>query len=160
MTQFLNNMDMTFYNQLITQIYLSGKKELEYIFPEIKIAEYMVLHIIAHIDDSKEEKKGYVYLREMAQEMEMTMRQASRLAQEMSDRGLVEWTHDPQDASQGTYLKISLTGQELLRNQEMLLKENAECIIQEIGMDRLKDVFQTFIEVRNVLAKRKQNVEE
>ncbi len=157
MEQLLAN--TTFYNQLITEMYLNGKKELEYLFPEMGIPEYMILHIIAHIDDTKEEKKGYVYLKELAEAMEMTMPQTSRLAQEMTERGLVEWSHDPKDASQGTYLKISVTGEELLKKQALNLKDNYEYICQEIGMEKIKSTLQTISEIRKLLTKRKENEE-
>ena len=147
------------YNQLITQVYFNVKKELEYLFPEISIAEYMFLHIIAHIDDTKKEKKGQVYLKELAAAMEMSMVQASHLAQAMSEKGLVEWTHDPSDASEGTYLKISSTGKNLLHEQELHLMDTFQYIRGEISSEELFSALQTIFKIRNVLTKKKAREE-
>ncbi|MDO4978183.1 MAG: hypothetical protein Q4E53_13085 [Eubacteriales bacterium] len=147
-----NTLDIMLYNQLITQVYLHGKKELEYLFPDMNIAEYIVLHIIAHIDDMKEEKTGKVYLKELSTAMEMSLAQTSQLAQSMQENGLIEWTHDPINASNGTYITISENGKNLLGKQAAHLMNNLQAVREEIATEELLASLKTLNKIREILA--------
>ena len=141
----------TDYNQLITQLYFNTKEGLDRMFPEIDMGDYVMLHIIAHLADQQEEKTGRIYIKQLSEYLEMTVTETASLARMLSEKGLVEWTHDPADLSAGAFVLISGYGEELLQNQSELIKENVNYIRDNVGMEKLMQVLQTTLEIRNLL---------
>ena len=139
------------YNQLITQFYFSIRDGLSSAFPKIDMGDYVMLHVIAHLAGQQEAETDRVYVKQLSEYLEMTVAEGAALARALSERGLVEWTHDPENLSAGAYVKISEYGQELLQDQSDSLKETIQYVRDQIGMEKLMMLLQTSMEIRNLL---------
>lgn len=119
-------------NQLIYQRHQMNKSLTQNFFQELSIPEYMALHLISQMHEEQEK----IYLKELAEKMHLAVRYASRLAQNLKDRGLVIWSHDG-NGSEGTYMILTDFGRELLTKREAVLKEYFEKVIGRFGKDNL-----------------------
>ncbi len=139
--------------ELVFQRYLFGRKHVFNFMNELSVQEYVILH--AAVQNEKETEDGKTYLKNIAEMLEITIRQASDLVKDIKARGLVSWTHDG-DGSEGTYIQTTSLGREVLSRQEKNLKEYFSNVIQKFGkenmlnlliqMEQLDEVFQEELE--------------
>ena len=77
---------------------------------------------MSHIWHKKSTYEGKTYLKDLSEKLKLTMRQTSKLAGELRDKGFVSWEHDG-DGSEGTYLVITEAGENLLMKNQSMLKD-------------------------------------
>ena len=69
--------------------YLMNKGKFNQIFKKLTIPEYIALHIVASQSTASDHGSPKVYLRKLAEKMELEIYQASKVAGDLKDRGLV-----------------------------------------------------------------------
>jgi len=118
--------------ELIYHRYMMNKDKSKTIFSKLTLREYIVLHHF--LKSSEGEVK--LYLANLSQELGLSIHQASRLATQLRDRGLVIWSHDG-DGTDGSYLMVTDVGMKLIDEQERKLCDYYEKIIGEFGKEEM-----------------------
>lgn len=145
-------------NELTYHRYLMNKGQIHEFFVKLSIPEYIALHIIALESEVSEIYMGRTYLKELAEKMQLTIRQTSRLIGELRDRGLVLWSHDG-NGSEGTYVTITENGQKLLREQEEVLKNYYGKVIKKYGKDNMVQLLQLLKQLETVMCSTMEEME-
>lgn len=65
-------------NELMYRRYLLNKDQLRNFFKELSIPDYIALHIIQETEELTEIYEGRTYLKDLAEKMQMTIRQTSK----------------------------------------------------------------------------------
>lgn len=137
-------------NELMYQKYLMNREHVREQFEKVSISEYIALHSIASAGEYSEIYMGRTYLKELAEKMQLTIRQTSKLVGKLRDRGLVLWSHDG-NGSEGTYVTITENGQMLLNEQEEILKNFYGKVIQKYGKDNMIQLLQLLKQLETVM---------
>lgn len=135
-------------NELTLRRYIFNKDQVNRI---LSIPDYIALHTIRDTDNFEDIYAGRTYLKELAERMQMSIRQTSRMVGNLKDRGLVLWSHDG-NGSEGTYVTITETGEKLLKQQEDLLKEYYGKVISKYGKDNLIQLLRLMKQLETVMS--------
>lgn len=146
-------------NELTYRRYLMNKGTIRNLFSKMTIPEYIALHTIAYECDKSSIYSGRSYLKDLAEKMQLTIRQTSKMAGSLKDRGLLLWSHDG-NGSEGTYVTITETGRKLLDEQETILKEFYEKVIRKFGKQNLIDLLQLMKQLDTVMSSEIEEMEE
>ncbi len=106
-------------------------------FRELNIPEYIAMHIIEETITSS--CKDRVYLRDVAERMELPLAKVSSIARKLHDKGLIIWEHEG-DGDNGTYVRTTEAGKELITCQDKKLREYYTKVIAEYGEDEIKQL--------------------
>lgn len=120
-------------NELITRRYLFGKIRVS---KAMSVPDYIAMRIIMNTENPEDIYDGKTYLTDIAEKMQITLRQTSRMIGRLKERGLVSWEHDG-NGSEGTYVTVTADGRELFLQQEKVLKEFYGHVIERFGADNL-----------------------
>lgn len=123
-------------NELITRKYLFNKMEAS---RDIRIQDYIVMHLITEMNKDCSISDGRAYLRDIAEKMNLTIRHASKLAGELKDKGLIKWIHEG-DGSNGTFLEITDEGCVLFEKEKIRLEKFYGDVIEKFGVDNLRQM--------------------
>lgn len=96
-------------NELVYRVYVMDRVHLHTYFKNFNMKEYMALNRMNMIKNEFGIYEGKTYLKDLSEKLNLTMRQTSKLAGELRDKGFVSWKHDG-DGKEGTYLVIIVTG--------------------------------------------------
>ena len=143
-----NGTDLT--NELIYQKYLMNHGQLRQYFRELNMPEYLALHMIEKASSADAPSAGKTYLKDLAEEMQLSIRQTSKMIAELRDRGLVNWAHDG-DGAEGTYVIITETGAGLIHRQEETLKDYYGRVIEKYGKDNMIRLLEMMNELETVM---------
>ena len=91
--------------------------------------------------------------------MQLTVRQTSRMAGELRDRGLILWSHDG-NGSEGTYVTITDNGKKLLQAQEEILKKYYEKVIERFGRENMIGLLQMMKQLETIMSSEMEEMEE
>ncbi|MDD6811540.1 MAG: MarR family transcriptional regulator [Lachnospiraceae bacterium] len=138
-------------NELTYRRYLMNKDQIQKLFREISAPEYIALHIISATNETSEIYSGRTYLKELADKMQLSIRQTSKMVGNLKDRGLLVWSHDG-NGSEGTYVTITETGQRLFKEQEDILKKFYECVIGQYGKENLVLLLQLMKQLETIMS--------
>lgn len=138
-------------NELTYRRYLMNKDQIQKLFREISASEYIALHIISAANETSEIYSGRTYLKELADKMQLSIRQTSKMAGNLKDRGLLSWSHDG-NGSEGTYVTITETGQKLFKEQEDILKKFYERVIGQYGKENLVLLLQLMKQLETIMS--------
>ncbi len=145
-------------NELTYRVYVMNRVQHRKLFVELNIREYIALQRIAHIAASEEIYSGKVYLKDLAESMQLSIRQTSGMVKELKDRGLVTWSHDG-DGSEGTYLAITDGGKELISKNEEILKEHYGRVIDAYGKENMIQLLQMMKRLETVVQSEYEDAE-
>ena len=106
---------------------------------ELDIPGYLALHRIADTAANKDDPNGRTYLQDLADNMQVAVRQVSKLAESLRDRGLVQWAHDG-NGDEGTYVVITDAGRRLMTGKEQALKDYYSRVVEAYGRDELRQL--------------------
>ena len=106
---------------------------------ELDIPGYLALHRIADTAANKDDPNGRTYLQDPADNMQVSVRQVSKLAESQRDRGLVQWAHDG-NGDEGTYVVITDAGRRLMTGKEQALKDYYSRVVEAYGRDELRQL--------------------
>ncbi|MDY2819952.1 MAG: MarR family transcriptional regulator [Hominisplanchenecus sp.] len=138
-------------NELLYRRYLMNKGTIREIFHKMTIQEYLALHMIAEESRNLVIYSGRTYLKDLAERMQLTVRQVSKMVRELKDRGMVFWSHDG-DGKDGTYVTITETGQKLLEEQEAVLKDYYGKVIHKFGKENLIELLQLMQQLETIMS--------
>ncbi|MGN0407398.1 MAG: hypothetical protein ACI4EJ_03995 [Bacteroides sp.] len=123
-------------NELTYRRYLMNKGKIQELFQKMTLQEYIALYIIAQERENCPDREEKTYLKDLAEKMQLTVRQTSKAMEKLRDRGLILWSYDG-TGSQGTYVTITKTGKELYLEQENVLRKCYEKVIGKFGKENL-----------------------
>lgn len=119
--------------------YLLNRGKIKTLFNELSISEYIALHVV--LKKSKETENGKLYLRELAEGLEMSTARASKTAGKLKEKGLVNWTHDG-DGNEGTYITLTESGKSAISEQDKTLADYYGRIIDYVGIEKAAGIAQ------------------
>ncbi len=129
---------------------MSKKEELRRLCKEINVPEYIVLHNISTAGEISEINPGRTYLQELADKMQLSIRQTAKMVGELKDRGLLLWSHDG-NGSEGTYVTITEMGQSILEEQENILRNYYGRVVKKYGKENFVLLLQLMKQLENVM---------
>lgn len=138
-------------NELTYRRYLMNKGQLRKLFKELDVPEYIALHCISATNETSSIYSGRTYLKELADKMQLTIRQTSKMVANLRDKGLLKWSHDG-NGSEGTYVTITEMGQKLFREQEITLKDYYGRVIEKYGKENLILLLQLMKQLETVMS--------
>ena len=144
-------------NELIYQRHLFNREYRKDIFMKMSIPEYIALQYIA-LEDKSNIYSGRTYLKDLADKLQMTMRQISKIVEKLRDVGYVVWSHDG-NGSEGTYVTITESGQSMLKNQEEMLKKYYGKVFEKFGKENLIQLLQLMKQLETVMSSEMENLE-
>lgn len=145
-------------NELTYRKYLMNKDQVRSFFKELSIQEYIALHNIDQTSEVTDIYSGRTYLKELADKMQLSIRQTSGMIGKLRDRGLVLWSHDG-NGSEGTYVTMTDSGEKLLRRQEEILKEYYGRVIRKYGKENLIQLLQLMKQLETVMSSEMEGME-
>ena len=134
-------------NELTVRRYLFNKDHVNRI---LSIPDYIALHIIKETEHLETIYAGRTYLKDLAEKMQLSIRQTSRMVGNLKERGLVKWSHDG-DGREGTYVTITESGEDILEKQENILKEYYGKVISQYGEDNLIQLLHMMKQLETVM---------
>lgn len=145
-------------NELVYRNYLMNKDKIRKFFEQMSIPEYIALHNISLNEEMSSIYGGRTYLKELSEKMELTIRQTSKMIGKLRDKGLVTWSHDG-NGTEGTYVTITDMGQNLLKDQEEILKKYYGNVIKKFGKDNLIQLLQLMKQLETVMTSEIEELE-
>ena len=144
-------------NELTYQRHLFNREYRKDIFMKMSIPEYIALQYIA-MEETSSIYSGRTYLKDLADKLQMTMRQVSKMVEKLRDAGYVVWSHDG-NGSEGTYVTITESGQRMLKNQEEILKEYYGKVFETFGKDNLIQLLSLMKQLETVMSSEMEKLE-
>lgn len=123
-------------NEYMFRRYLLGKDQMKKSLQKVSLPEYIVLQLLKQKSDLSQLGEEKIYLKELAEDMQLTIRQISKIAGALYDKGFVYWSHDEKGKA-GTYIILNDEGVQLLEYQENKLNDYFGRIINKFGKDNL-----------------------
>ena len=144
-------------NELIYQRHLFNREYRRDVFMKMSIPEYIALQHIA-MEEKTNIYSGRTYLKDLADRLQMTMHQTSKMIEKLRDEGLVLWSHDG-NGSDGTYVTITESGQNMLKEQEVHLKKYYGKVFEKFGKENLIKLLQLMKQLETVMSSELENLE-
>ena len=139
--------------------YMMDRGKIRSLFQDIRIPEYIALYSIAQDGENSSIYGERTYLQELSEKMQLSMRQTSKMAGDLRDRGLVTWSHDG-NGKDGTYVTITESGRQLLEKQETIVKEFYGRVIDSFGKENLIRLLHQMKELETVMTREGEQMEE
>ncbi|MGM9536826.1 MAG: MarR family transcriptional regulator [Candidatus Onthomonas sp.] len=143
-------------NELTYRRYLMSNSPVRQYFKELNIPEYVALHIIA--DKKRAAPSGKTYLKDLADQMQIPVRKASRIVGALRDRGFLNWAHDG-DGYDGTYVTMTDSGTAQMQHQEAVIKDFYGRVIEQFGRDNIVQLLQLMQQLDSVMNSELDKVE-
>ena len=137
-------------NELIYRAYTMNRNQVRKHMDELNFRDYIALQRISQLALSDGVYSGRAYLKDISDNMKLSMRQTSKMAEELKNRGLVTWSHDG-DGSDGTYLFITDLGKELVTKNEEILRKYYGKIIEKYGKEDMIRLLQMMKRLKTVM---------
>ncbi|MGN0436862.1 MAG: MarR family winged helix-turn-helix transcriptional regulator [Wujia sp.] len=144
-------------NELIYQRHLFNREYRREGLMKMSIPEYIALQYIA-LEEKSNIYSGRTYLKDLADKLQMTMRQTSKMVEKLRDAGYVVWSHDG-NGSEGTYVTITESGQNMLNNQEELFKKYYGKVFEKFGKNNLIQLLQLMKQLETIMSSEMENLE-
>ena len=134
---------------LTYQRYLLNKDKANYLFNDLSVGDYVVLHTVLCFEDK-------AYLEKLGEKLNLSISKMSNVATNLKNRGLVIWSHDG-DGSEGTYLTVTETGLKLMDKQEDKLKNYYEIVINRFGLKNTVDLIGKMTALETIMEEEMEN---
>ena len=134
---------------LTYQRYLLNKDKANYLFNDLSVGDYVVLHTVLCFEDK-------AYLEKLGEKLNLSISKMSNVATNLKNRGLVIWSHDG-DGSEGTYLTVTETGLKLMDKQENKLKNYYERVINRFGLKNTVDLIGKMTALETIMEEEMEN---
>lgn len=138
-------------HELTYHKYLLNNDKLRSFLQKLSIPEYLALHLIQETELADDIYAGRTYLKDIADKIQRTVRQTSRMIKALQERGLVSWSHDG-DGSEGTYVTITESGRRMLEEEEAALKKYYGKVITSYGRENLIQLLQLMKQLETVIS--------
>ena len=134
---------------LTYQRYLLNKDKANYLFNDLSVGDYVVLHTVLCFEDK-------AYLEKLGEKLNLSISNMSNVATNLKTRGLITWSHDG-DGSEGTYLTVTETGLKLMDKQEEKLKNYYERVINRFGLKNTVDLIGKMTALETIMEEEMEN---
>ena len=134
---------------LTYQRYLLNKDKANYLYNDLSVGDYVVLHTVLCFEDK-------AYLEKLGEKLNLSISKMSNVATNLKNRGLVIWSHDG-DGSEGTYLTVTETGLKLMDKQEDKLKNYYERVINRFGLKNTVDLIGKMTALETIMEEEMEN---
>ena len=134
---------------LTYQRYLLNKDKANYLFNDLSVGDYVVLHTVLCFEDK-------AYLEKLGEKLNLSISKMSNVATNLKNRGLVIWSHDG-DGSEGTYLTVTEIGLKLMDKQEDKLKNYYERVINRFGLKNTVDLIGKMTALETIMEEEMEN---
>ena len=146
-------------HELTYHKYLLNNDKIRSFLQKLSIPEYLAMHIIKESEQTDRIYAGRTYLKDIADQMQRSIRQTSRMVKALQERGLVSWSHDG-DGSEGTYVTITEEGSRMLAEEEAALKKYYGKVITSYGRENLIHLLQLMKQLETVMSTEFEGMEE
>ena len=116
--------------------YLLSKDDTRFVFKDVNIAEYIVLHFMSEQIESDSIYSDRIYLSEISEKLNLPIRKTSKLIREMSGKNLINWGHDG-DGKDGTYVTLTEHGKSVFEETDGMLKDFYTRVLQSFGREKM-----------------------
>ena len=116
--------------------YLLSKDDARFVFKDVNIAEYIVLHFMSEQIESGSIYSDRIYLSEISEKLNLPIRKTSKLIREMSGKNLINWDHDG-DGKDGTYVTLTEHGKSVFEETDGKLKDFYTRVLQKFGKEKM-----------------------
>lgn len=140
------------------QRYLMNTKQFEDIFRILTVSEYIMLQTICELGRDAAGGIRRIYLSDLSQKMQLTMRNTSHKVTELRERGLLVWSYDG-NGSEGTYVTVTSTGEKLLWEQQKVCREYYEEVIARFGKQNMMELIEQMRQLECVMHQVKEEME-
>lgn len=153
MDKSITEVDRKEFNELASEItyrrYMMDKVNLTKIFPDISTMDYIALWVISRLAEKKPDSDK-IYLQDIAADLKVPMNRVSEMIQKLRDKGVLIWTHDG-DGSEGTYVKLTASGQEAMKKQQEILGSYYRNVIEEFGKEEFVRMLQMLARLERIM---------
>lgn len=116
--------------------YLLSKDDARFVFKDVNIAEYIVLHFMSEQIESDSIYSDRIYLSEISEKLNLPIRKTSKLIREMSGKNLINWDHDG-DGKDGTYVTLTEHGKNVFEETDGKLKNFYTRVLRSFGKEKM-----------------------
>lgn len=145
-------------HELTYHKYLMNNDKIRSFLQKLSIPEYLAMHIIKESEQTDDIYAGRTYLKDIADKMQRSIRQTSRMVKALQERGLLSWSHDG-DGSEGTYVTITESGRKMLEEEETALKKYYGKVIMSYGRENLVQLLQLMKQLETVMSSEFEEME-
>lgn len=142
-------------NELTFRKYLFSKTQ---VVRALNVSDYIALHIIKETGGTQEIYGDKIYLKDLSEKMQLSIRQTSKLVGDLKERGLVKWLHDG-NGSDGTYVSITDEGGKLLEQQQEIYNEYYARVIDRFGKDNLIQLLNLMKQLETIMSSELEGME-
>lgn len=153
-----NNHPSDLTNELIFRKYLLNHEQYRNFFEDLNMPAYIALHIISETASEESIYSGKTYLKDLSDQMQLSIRQTSKIVAALRDRGLVTWAHDG-DGTDGTYVVITETGTQHIHQQEEQLRTFYGRVIEKYGTENMIRLLRMMKELETVISSELEETE-
>lgn len=145
--------------ELLYQKYMMSREHIHSFFQEVNMADFVALQIVKGVEASDTSHSGRTYLKDLAEKMRLGIHQVSKMAGNLSDRGLVKWSHDG-NGSEGTYLILTEYGSNIMEEKEKVLREYYGRVIHTFGKENVVQLLTLMQRLETVMNEELDHMEE
>ena len=125
----------------------SGKMRIK--FADISMSDYRTLRAI---DDSDcDVYEGRIFLSDLADRLDLSIRKTSKSVAKLRDMGYVVWEHEG-DGADGTFVLLTEEGASVLKEREKQVKEFFVKIVEKYGKEDMKALLQMLKRFETVMS--------
>lgn len=135
-------------NELITRKYIFNKIEAK---RKLSTQDYIIMHIIADTNIDHSIFGGKTYFKDISEKMNLTIRQTSKLVNELKNKGLIKWMHEG-DGSNGTFVEITDEGRKLFEEERIRLEEFYGHVIEKFGVDNMRQLLNLMKQLETIIS--------
>ncbi|MCR4840185.1 MAG: MarR family winged helix-turn-helix transcriptional regulator [Lachnospiraceae bacterium] len=128
--------------------YLIGKESNSKLLNGLKLPEFVALHGL-HLKFADDDTLDRVYLKELAEEMDLPIPKTSEIVKALQAKGMVNWTFDGK-GEDGTYVTITEKGERFLKDNKVYFEEFSEKIIERFGKERFEQFIGMMAEIEQI----------
>lgn len=145
--------------------YFTGAMNTKKIFSRMSTGNYITIEIIEKLiekgygKDAQEDGNDRIYLKDLAAHFKIPMYKVSEIVRDMSERGMVTWTHDGK-GEEGTYIVLTESGMKAAKEQQAILKEFYSHVIERFGKDKFVELLGLMADLDQVMESELDQMEE
>lgn len=139
--------------------YLLSKDDARFVFKDVNIAEYIVLHFMSEQIESDSIYSDRIYLSEISEKLNLPIRKTSKLIREMNGKNLINWDHDG-DGKDGTYVTLTEHGKSVFEETDGKLKDFYTRVLQKFGKEKMIQLLSLMKEFDTVVRTELEHMED
>ena len=137
-------------HDFILQHYKMNRENFRTLFKNLSIPEYIALQSIIDCSEAVGSEDGRLYLIDIAGRMNMPMPRISKMVSSLSDKGLVNWSHD--SGRSGTYVSLTDSGRKLLESNETLFWDFFGRVIDKYGKEEMVELLKMMRRLDDIIS--------